>query len=288
MTRLKPQAFVATRLGRRRDSLISYVFAGLRECLVLVAFLTFLLATPQLAAAEPKYPELGGMRVVDTANVIPPAVKADLETKLADLETKTSAQLVVVTVPDLQGYSIEEFGIGLLRSWKIGQKTINNGAIILVAKAERKVRIEVGYGLEGALTDATSKIIITNAMVPPLRTGDYGLAFTRAVADISSVITGEAKDQGWKGVTRDTRDNGGSFDWTQVALILLFIIVLLWLSSNTRRGSSIRRGSGFPGVIVLPGGGFSGGSFSGGGGFSGGGFSGGGGDGGGGGASGDF
>ena len=261
-----------------------------RRWLAAISVVFCFFAWLQPAAAEPVYPPLGGLRVVDNANVIPGPVKTELEAKLSDLEAKTSAQLVVVTVPDLQGYSIEEFGIGLLRSWKIGQKTINNGAIILLAKAERKVRIEVGYGLEGALTDATSKIIITNAMVPPLRTGDYGLAVTRAVADISSVISGEAKDEGWKGLTRDTRGGDSPFDWTQLVLILLFIIILIWLQSNTRRGSSIRRGAGFPGVIVLPGsGGWGGGGVSGGGGgFSGGGFSGGGGDGGGGGASGDF
>ena len=246
-----------------------------------------LLVTPHAAIAEPVYPALDGKRIVDAANVIPAATKADLEAKLADLETRTSAQLVLVTVPDLQGYAIEEFGIGLLRHWAIGQAGKNNGAIVLVSKAERKVRIEVGYGLEGALTDATSKIIILNAMVPPLRNGDYGAAFTRAVADIGSVITGEAKDQGWKGQTRETRPDNGP-DGSQIALLILFLIVFVWLWSSSRGGSSIRRGRGFPGVIVLPGSG--GGLFGGssGGGFSGGGFSGGGGDGGGGGASGDF
>ena len=229
--------------------------------------------------AEPTYPTLEGRRVVDTANLIPDAARPALERKLADLEAKTSAQLVIVTVPDLQGYAVEEFSIGLLRSWKIGQKNVNNGAIILVSKAERKIRIEVGYGLEGALTDAASKIIITNAMVPPLRTGDYGAAFTRAVDDISSIITGEARDQGWKGASRTDGQKPG-IDWTGLMLIVLFVVIMIWLQSN-QRGARLRGGS--PGVIVFPGSGWGGG-----GGNSGGGFSGGGGDGGGGGASGDF
>jgi uncharacterized protein len=252
--------------------------------LLLGLFVLVFLAPPVLA--DPTYPALNGQRVVDAANLLSPQQKADLTKKLADLETKTSAQLVIATVPDLQGYAVEEFGVGLLRFWALGQKDKNNGALILVAKAERKIRIEVGYGLEGALTDAATKLIITNAMIPPLRTGDYATAFSRAVDDIGAVVSGEAKDQGWKGASpRDAPPTADeATDWAGILFPLLMVLIFLWIQFSARRRFG---GGGFPGVIVLPrSGGWS--SGGGGGGFSGGGFSGGGGSGGGGGASGDF
>ncbi len=255
--------------------------------------LAFILLLVSIGAvhAEPKYPALNGQRVVDTADLIPAAQRAALEAKLAELEAKTSAQVVVVTVPDLQGYAVEDFGVGLLRNWQLGQKDKNNGALILIAKAERKVRIEVGYGLEGALTDATTKLIISNGMVPRLRANDYAGALVRAVDDVSSVVSGEAKDQGWKGTTPPRPGQGDDSPGIgQIFLTLFIICIFIWLQMNSRRGMGF--GSGFgSNMVILPGSinrrGYSGGGFSGGG-FSGGGFSGGGGSGGGGGASGDF
>jgi uncharacterized protein len=236
--------------------------------------------------AEPTYPALDGKRVVDTANIIPEATRSALEAKLATLEAKTSAQIVVATVPDLQGYAIEEFTIGLLRNWKLGQKDKNNGALIFLSHKERKIRIEVGYGLEGALTDATTKLIISNGMVPRLRANDYGGAFTRAVDDVSSVVSGEAADQGWKGTPSPRPHGSDTLDWGQIFIGLLVFGFFIWLQTRSNRRAGLRGGFG-SNVVILPGFNWGGGgSSSWGGGDSG--FSGGGGSGGGGGASGDF
>ena len=133
-------------------------------------FAFFCLVAPALAA--PQFPALTG-RVVDGANVLSAETKADLDTKLAALEAKTSRQLVVVTLASLQGYDISDYGYQLGRAWGIGQKQLNNGVLLIVAPAEHKVRIEVGYGLEPILTDALSEIIIQNAILPDFRKGDY-------------------------------------------------------------------------------------------------------------------
>src|SRR5581483_7681392 len=125
------------------------VFARLAAALL--AF--FCLLSPALAA--PQFPALTG-RVVDGANILSDATKSDLTEKLAALESKTSRQLVVVTLPSLQGYDIADFGYQLGRAWGIGQKGLNNGVLLIVAPTEHKVRIEVGYNLEPILTDALS------------------------------------------------------------------------------------------------------------------------------------
>src|SRR5262249_29810138 len=137
----------------------------------LAAFLALLfLAVP--ATAAPKFPALTG-RVVDDANILSAATRSDLDAKLASLEASNSRQLVVVTVPSLQGYDISDFGYQLGRAWGIGQAKLNNGAILLVAPTEHKVRIEVGYGLEPVLTDAFSEVVIQTEIVPKFRKGDY-------------------------------------------------------------------------------------------------------------------
>src|SRR5262249_30269796 len=135
-------------------------------------------------------------RVVDEANMLDPATRAALTQKLAELEAKTTDQLVVVTLRSLQGTSIEDFGVELGRRWRIGQKDKNNGVLLIVAPSERKVRIEVGYGLEGTLTNAVSKLIIENAIIPRFRANDIPGGITRAVDDIVNVLTGDAEE--WK------------------------------------------------------------------------------------------
>src|SRR4029077_15632742 len=107
------------------------------------------------------FPALTG-RIVDQANVIPLETRSALEPKLAALETKSGIQLVVATVASLDGQEIEPYANELFRSWKLGEKAKNNGVLLLVAPNEHRVRIEVGYGLEGTLTDALTKVIITN------------------------------------------------------------------------------------------------------------------------------
>ena len=120
--------------------------------------------------------------------------RSAIEPKLADLEAKSGIQLVVATVNSLEGQEIEPYANELFRAWKLGEKTKNNGVLLLVAPNERRVRIEVGYGLEGTLTDALSKVIITNAITPRFKTGDFGGGISRGVDDIITVLTTDASE----------------------------------------------------------------------------------------------
>lgn len=145
-----------------------------RAVLALLALLAGLLAPALLSSlsAEPKFPELTG-RVVDEAGILPPEVETRLTAQLEELETTTQRQLVVATVSDLGGYDIADYGYQLGRAWGIGDKERNDGALLLVAPNDRRVRIEVGYGLEGYLTDALSALIIQNTIIPRFKDGDF-------------------------------------------------------------------------------------------------------------------
>jgi uncharacterized protein len=149
----------------------AFGFAAVARAWASVALVlgAFLFATPALAQT---YPPLTG-RVVDAADLLTPAQEAELTQKLAALEAATHRQLVVATVPSLEGHDIQEYGVGLGRFWHIGQQGANNGVILLVAPTEHKVGIEVGYGMEGVLTDALSGQIIRNVIVPRFRNNDY-------------------------------------------------------------------------------------------------------------------
>ena len=141
----------------------------LRGVIALCALVMAALVAP--ASAAPTFPPLTG-RVVDDAHVLSAQTQADLTGKLAALEQKTGDQLVVVTLPDLQGYEIEDYGYQLGRAWGIGQKGKNNGVLFIVVPSEHKVRIEVGYGLEPVLTDALTSVILQEKVLPKFRSGD--------------------------------------------------------------------------------------------------------------------
>ena len=143
------------------------------------------------------FPPLTG-RVVDEANILDAATKIDLDTKLEDLETKTTTQFVIVTLKSLRGRTIEDYGYQLGRHWGIGQKGSNNGVMLIVAPNERKVRIEVGYGLEGTLTDAITSVIIQSRILPRFRANDYqgGIrAGADAIIEVASGAGDEFKKQ---------------------------------------------------------------------------------------------
>lgn len=234
------------------------------------------------------YPPLTG-RVVDAAGVLPADRKAALEGKLDGLEAKSGIQLVVATVASLGDNAVEPYANGLFRVWKLGEAKKNNGVLLLVAPNEHKVRIEVGYGLEGTLTDALSAIIIANAIVPRFKAGDFAGGIERGVDDIVTVLSTDTSDWQARPEFR-AQDQGGELDLT--TLIVVFVIVLIVFGYLSRQMG--RRVGGRPGggIVFLPTGGSSwggGGSFGGfGGGSDGGGFSGGGGSSGGGGASGGW
>jgi uncharacterized protein len=233
--------------------------------------------------ADPKFPELTGP-VVDAAGVLG-GDAAEIEARLRSFEQTSGRQVAVVTVPSLEGYDIRDYGNRLFRNWKLGEEKRDDGVLILVAPNERKVSIEVGYGLEGDLTDALSRIIIEHAMVPRFKAGDYGGGVAAGFEDVKKVIGG----QGDKVVQRVQNQAAPSLS-DLLPLIFLFLIIMFILS----RGSRGRR------VVMIPGsygggydggfgGGYRGGGYGGGGfGGGGGGWSGGGGSSGGGGASGDW
>ncbi|WP_442679122.1 TPM domain-containing protein [Sphingomonas sp. ASY06-1R] len=127
-----------------------------------------LAASPAFAQTFPPFTGL----VTDAANVLPADRKAALEAKLRALQQQTNHQLVVATIPDLQGQDIADYGYKLGRAWGVGLKGADNGAILLVAPNERKVRVEVGYGLEPVLTDALSSVIINQTIIPKFKAGD--------------------------------------------------------------------------------------------------------------------
>src|ERR1700724_1313140 len=229
------------------------------------------------AAFALDFPQLTG-RVVDQAGVMSADSRSAIETKLKDLEDKSGIQLVVATVKSLQGSDVESYANELFRTWKLGQAQKNNGVLLLVAPNEHKVRIEVGYGLEGTLTDALSKIIITNAMAPRFKAGDFGGGIERGVEDIITVLTTDSSEWEKRPQLRIVRH-----DTTLDALgpwiaLGLFVFIFFWLTPASPRGNllsfllgmlmSSGRGGGYRGGS---GGGWSGGGFSGGGGSSGGG-----------------
>jgi uncharacterized protein len=149
-----------------------------------------ILASPAFAS-EPKFPTLTG-RVVDDAGVLDSRTVGELTLMLADHERDTGQQVVVVTLRSLQGYTIEDYGYQLGRHWGIGQKGVNNGALLIVAPKEHKVRIEVGYGLEGTLTDAISSTIIQNYILPSFKRGDYSAGIVAGTTSILSVLGGNS------------------------------------------------------------------------------------------------
>ena len=219
-----------------------------------------------LAVFAVNFPALTG-RIVDQANIIPADTRSAIEPKLADLEAKSGIQLVVATVTSLEGQEIEPYANELFRSWKLGEKAKNNGVLLLVAPNERRVRIEVGYGLEGTLTDALSKVIITNAITPRFKTGDFSGGISRGVDDIITVLTTDASE--WQKRPSLRLDNQQTTDpatWLLIAaLIVLFTLLIVspgfrWLFLNLVLN-----------ILVSSGGSRSGGGYSSGGGFSGGG-----------------
>lgn len=249
------------------------------------------------AYADPTFPELTG-RVVDAANIIPDDQEPALSAKLEAIEKDSGRQVVVATIPDLQGYDLADYGYRLGRAWGIGEKDKNTGAVMFLAPNEpagkRGPRIEVGYGLEPILTDALSSVIAWQIMTPMLKQGDIAGALNAGVDAIAIQLKLPPEEAAKRAAEigadaergRNDVNVGGVIFW--VFIFLFFILPMVrGLFGGKRRG---RRFGSAP-VILWGGsdwGGGGGGSSWGGGGFGGGGFSGGGGSFGGGGASGGW
>jgi uncharacterized protein len=264
----------------------------------LLAVLALLFAAPALAA--PSFPPLTG-RVVDDAHVLSPEIQAELTQKLAALEAKTGDQLVVVTLPSLQGLEISDYGYQLGRAWGIGQKGKNTGALFLVAPDEKKVRVEVGYGLEPVLTDAVSSVILNTQVLPRFREGDIPggvVAGTDALVQQLGLTPEAAQAQAQQAQAQQAQaeqaraEPEGRPRHHEVAGAIFSILLFVFVISSFLRGG--RRGGGMGWVLpmMFMSGGFGGrdrdDGWGGGGDGGGGGFSGGGGSFGGGGASGGW
>jgi uncharacterized protein len=268
------------------------------SCAFVVVVLLFGALT---AHAEPKFPPLTG-RIMDEARILSTADKQQLEATLKELEGKSSDQIVVYTTPSLQGYEIEDIGYRLGRFWKIGQAGVNNGIVLIIAPNERKVRIEVGRGLEPIMTDSLSSTIIQNTILPGFRRGDFPGGIKAGVKDIKDVLLGDAEEVKKRARALKPRSN----EQTDIVPLIIFGIIFLifitnfisqarqsQLAANANPNAAKRRRFGDGRVIVVPGGWGGSGGWSGGGGWSsggssGGGWSGGGGDFGGGGSSGSW
>lgn len=268
------------------------------------AVLVLLLLFPAAAHAALNFPQFTGL-VTDAANIIPADQKAALEQKLQALQQQTGRQLVVATVPDLQGDDIADYGYQLGRTWGVGLKGNNEGAILIVAPNERKVRVEVGYGLEPVLTDAFSSVVIQTAIIPRFKAGDMvgGIsAGVDALAQQLSLPDDEAKAKLAEAVkqydqSHKARQGNGHIPFGAIIWIVIVGVVIvshvarrvdrnrqrwghdsnlpiwLWAASEVMRDSN--RHSGWGGGSSWGGGGGS--DSGGGGGWMGGGFTGGGG-----------
>jgi uncharacterized protein len=278
--------------GEVQDEGRSYLAASFAAFVMFI--LSAVLFVPIACQAEPKFPPLTG-RIVDDAQLLTPSDRAAIESDLKALEDKSSDQLVVYTTNSLQGYPIEDYGYQLGRAWGIGQKGTNNGVILIVAPQDRKIRIEVGRGLEPQMTDLLSKLIIQNRILPRFKRGEFSGGIKAGVEDIRDVLLGDADAVKERAAARPAQRNAADNEEliTLIFIVAIFLFVL-WMQSQQggpplSGGGYTRRGSYGGGPIFIPGN-WSGGGFGGrGGGGNGGGWSGGGGgDFGGGGASGDW
>ncbi|MEO6219626.1 MAG: TPM domain-containing protein [Ginsengibacter sp.] len=226
--------------------------------------------------------------VNDFGNFLEPFQRDALEQKLRNYNDSTSSAIVIITVPDLQGYDIAELSLKYLREWKPGTAPKDNGVIILVSKAERKARIETGSGMEGVLPDILAKQVIDDRMVPYFKENDYYRGFDNAIDAIIAAAAGE-----YKADPKAAERGKGGFP-TIIILAVLFFIIMSFFKGGGGGGGNYMSRRGSRGMGSLPwflmgsmlggsgrgGGGFGGGDFGGGGGGFGG-FGGGGGGGGG-------
>lgn len=251
--------------------------AGLLGLLTgVLAAVWMLAATLAGAQTGPTFPALSG-RVIDEGGLISAAKEADLTTRLEALERDTTDQVVVVTVADLQGYEIEEYGYRLGRAWGIGQSETNNGVLLIVAPKERKVRIEVGYGLEPVLTDALSALIIQNEVLPAFREGYFERGIEQGVAAIEQQLRLDPAEAQARAAAAERPNSGAPLGVAAVIAVIFLLMILGMIGGAGGRGRR-RRGSGVGPVLIWAAsealrsrGGGSGGFGGGGGGFGGGG-----------------
>lgn len=228
----------------------------LRHVCCVLALLLF--AAPPASAQT--FPKFTGS-VVDAANVLPPDVEADLTAKLQALQKDSSRQLVVATIPDLEGRPIDDYGYRLGRAWGVGLKDVNNGTILIVAPNDRKVRVEVGYGMEPILTDAFSSVVINSIILPRFKAGDLPggvtagtdalIAQLRASPEEAKARTDAAVAEFDKTHRRRSASSGGAGIWAillPIGIVVLFMVV--GAGFGGRRGRRYRDDSGVLPVVL--------------------------------------
>ena len=249
--------------------------------------LIFLITILSVSLSAQKIPDLKGY-VNDYAGVLSSSEESQMVQMLSSLERSTSAQIAVLTVQDLQGYNVESFSLKTAEEWSLGQKDRDNGILVLLAMNEKEVRIEVGYGLEGEITDIKSGYIIRNIILPEFRKGNFGKGLYDGISAINGIITetSDISESELKTyVNEPEKRNAIGIPLNMIIFIIIFIF------SSLLRGRRRGRGGFFNAILlgsILGGSNRRGGGGFGGGGFGGGGFSGGGGGFGGGGASGGW
>lgn len=260
-----------------------------RSILHLSSFILLALLTVPLVALEVPPPPTQWF--TDKAGIVPPTEGDLLNRKLEQFEQSSGAQFIIYVFPALEGESLEDFTIRCVERWKVGQKKYDNGLVLFVFVKEQKIRVEVGYGLEGTITDAVSSRVIRETIAPAFQRGQYGAGLNAAADVIIARIRG-----GEAAVPPMERPGSGQSSQEDIGIvpviIILFVVFFFILPMLSRRRSGCG-GCVFPfffpgGGVTLGGGGFRGGGGFSGGGFGGGGFSGGGGGFGGGGASGGW
>lgn len=240
------------------------------------SFLVFLFIVPVTVLGQRSVPEHGGYWVHDEAGILSTQTKAELENILKAERDSTSNQIAVLIIKSLEGESLEEYSLRVAEQWKIGQKTKDNGVLLIIAMKERQMRIESGYGLEGSLTDAMSSRINRNEIAPRFREGNYDEGVKAGVMAIIQVIKGEYKNDDPQPTRRKSKRGSPLF-----TLIIIIAVIILMARRKGGGGGGGYWSSGGGWIGPMGGGGFGsssgswggGGDFGGGGGFGGGGSS---------------
>lgn len=230
---------------------------------IISIFTVILVFSASIFALE--VPALKGY-VNDYANIINKNDEVELEKYLKSVEDTTGAQIAVLTIPSLKGEDLAVFSLKAASTWGLGKKGDNNGALLLVALQEREVRIEVGYGLEGLLTDAKCGLIIRNVIIPQFKSGDYSEGILKGVQNMGGLVTND-QEMVSKSVTEEA-ENPDSIVASFFIIIWLIFIFIVIASKSTRRRRRYIGGVFIPPVHHTH---YGGSSFSGGGGFHGGG-----------------
>jgi uncharacterized protein len=225
--------------------IIPTVMSKLKILLFSFSLFVSFLTVAQNIPARPNPPRL----VNDLANVLSPQEEQQLENQLVAYDDSTSNQIAVVLINTLNDYPIEEYATKLFREWGVGNKKNNNGVVILAAIEDRKIRIEVGYGLEGAIPDIIANHIIDNDIKPGFRSGDYYEGLSKAAGSIIKAAAGE-----YKAPANYRKKKGGGSALPFGFLVFIIIMIVIFGGRNNRGGGGgfmSRRGSGWLGPFIL-------------------------------------